>query len=63
MNFIVREKTNMDYDWIRPFMEESWGADFIVSRNKVYYSDQLPGFVAERDGKPVGLCLYHTEDR
>jgi len=34
----------------------------IVSKGKVYYPDQLPGFVAFQAGERAGLATYNIED-
>ena len=34
----------------------------IISKGKVYYPDQLPGFVAFQAGKRAGLATYNIED-
>jgi ribosomal protein S18 acetylase RimI-like enzyme len=33
-----------------------------VSRGRVHYADRLSGFVAIRDGRPVGLLTYRIDD-
>jgi len=34
----------------------------IISKGKVYFPDQLPGFVAFQGGEKVGLATYNIED-
>jgi len=42
-------------------LEEHWGSAIVVTRGKVYQADELPGFAAVREDKPVGLATYRTE--
>jgi ribosomal protein S18 acetylase RimI-like enzyme len=47
--------------WASSLIEEHWGSVRIVTRGKVHDTSVLPGFVALRDAKPVGLATYRTE--
>ena len=62
-NITVRPATNKDKAWIKDLMKREWGANIIVSKGKVYEAEKLPGFIAELDGKPVGLITYHIKNR
>jgi GNAT superfamily N-acetyltransferase len=49
-----------DREWVRRTLAELWG-ELVVSRGRVHEPAALPGFVAERRGKPVGLLTYRIE--
>jgi GNAT superfamily N-acetyltransferase len=48
-----------DYDWATAMLTEEWGAPVVVSRGALHDPRTLPGFVARRDGEPVGLVTFH----
>jgi ribosomal protein S18 acetylase RimI-like enzyme len=56
----VRALDPSDREWKREQLER-WEAARVVSRGKVYDVLTLPGFVAERGEKRVGLLTYHIE--
>ena len=43
--------------------KEWWSSTRIVTCGKIHNADELPGFVAVRDGFPVGLIIYDIDDR
>jgi ribosomal protein S18 acetylase RimI-like enzyme len=47
--------------WAAQLIEEHWGSVKIVTRGKIYDTSALPGFVALKQGKPVGLATYRIE--
>ena len=49
-------------DRIGPFFIENWGSDFIVSRGKIIYGKDLPGFMILKNDKIIGLLTYHLEN-
>jgi GNAT superfamily N-acetyltransferase len=49
-----------DYDWATAMLTEEWGAPVVVSRGVLHDPRTLPGFVARRDGEPVGLVTFHV---
>lgn len=62
ISLTVHPTTPDDAAWIQRFIPARWGADFVVSRGQVYYPQELPGFVVEESGKPVGLATYHITE-
>lgn len=62
-NISYREKTDSDNDWVKGVVSKEWGSTEIVSKDKMYEAVTLPGFIAERDSKPVGLILYAVEGK
>lgn len=61
MNISYREKTESDNDWVKDVVSKEWGSTKIVSKDKMYETTTLPGFIAEQGGKTVGLVLYAIE--
>jgi len=60
-DFSMRPLNASDKDWVKQFIIERWGADKVVAHSVIYYPHDLPGFVATREGKPVGLVTYQIE--
>jgi ribosomal protein S18 acetylase RimI-like enzyme len=57
----VRPLTDADRDWARAWVTEEWGLP-VVSPSGVYDDPAaLDGFVAEDDGRPVGLLLHKID--
>jgi GNAT superfamily N-acetyltransferase len=56
--FLVRPVIPDDVSTVREILEAQWGAAQIISRGKAHQADQLPGFLAFTDDKPVGLITY-----
>ncbi|TCL65921.1 acetyltransferase (GNAT) family protein [Hydrogenispora ethanolica] len=63
MQFQVREKTDADGEWLLLCLKENWGSEKIVTRGRVHQALELPGFIAEQNGKPAGVALYHIGDK
>lgn len=61
MRVEIRATRDDDLEWARRLLEEHWDGVAIVSRGRVHWADQLPGFVAECEGTFVGLLTYHIE--
>jgi N-acetylglutamate synthase-like GNAT family acetyltransferase len=57
-SFRVRPINKDDKKWVGELLKEWWAGPLIVTRGKVHQADELPGFTAEHDGKPVGLITY-----
>ena len=53
---------SQDRAWVRQFITEHWGADFVVARGLVHYPHELSGFVAIQDEGGIGLITYHITD-
>ena len=51
-----------DAEWVREFITQRWGAEFVVAHGAIFYPHQLPGFVAIQSGEKVGLITYRIED-
>ena len=44
-------------------IEKEWASNKVVSREKVYFIDQLPGFIAIHKDKRVGLLTYKINNK
>ena len=60
--FQIRQLSRADVDWVLHFLEERWFSTRIVRRGGVVHADRLPGFIALKDGKAVGLVTYRIDD-
>lgn len=60
--FQVRPLVDGDKGWVTDMLIAHVGSTKIVSRGKVYRADRLPGFVAEREGKTIGLTTFNIEN-
>lgn len=43
---------------IQDFMCENWGSSMMVSRGRVHQLEELPGFIALRNNRIVGILTY-----
>lgn len=60
--FQIRPLNKEDRNWVACLIKEHWGSIKIVSRGKLYDADVLPGFVAVKEDKPIGLVTYRIDD-
>ena len=47
--------------WASRLLRQRWNSEYVVSRGRLHKADELPGFIAFDDGKPVGLLTYNIE--
>ena len=59
--FEIRPLSKGDRAWVAALLGKYYGSARIVTRGKVYQADELPGFAAVQDDKPVGLVTYRIE--
>lgn len=57
----VRPLAEADRAWLRGVVRERWWAPEVVSRGVVHRPEELPGFVAELDGRPAGLATVRID--
>ena len=50
-----------DCDRVASLLASSWGSTIVVSRGVRHDASRLPAFLAERDGKVVGLLTYAVD--
>lgn len=58
----IRKVAQKDKKWIKGFIAKNWGSEKIVAHRKVFYPHNLPGFVAYRGKKVLGLVTYNIKD-
>ena len=56
---IIRSLCEDDINWVRQVIEKEWASNKVVSREKVYFVDRLPGFIAIQEDKRVGILTYN----
>ena len=57
----IRPFEDADREWAAELLAREWGDVTVVSRGRLHDPTHLPGFVAEKDGAPVGLATYHID--
>jgi ribosomal protein S18 acetylase RimI-like enzyme len=57
----VRPLREDERGWVRSTIRERWGSEIVVAHGVVYEPSLLPGFVAEEEGRPIGLLTYVLE--
>ena len=61
--FEIRPLDRDDRDWVAALIEKEWASTKIVTRGKIHHADELPGFAAIANNKPVGLVTYRIDDK
>jgi SAM-dependent methyltransferase len=59
--FSIQSIQDDEREWIRQFMVEHWGSEIMIAHNTKFRPAELPGFIAARDKKKVGLITYNIE--
>jgi N-acetylglutamate synthase-like GNAT family acetyltransferase len=54
----IRLKSRSDNARIVQYIKNNWGGDFLLSKGKKHYCDNLQGLIAEGDYSISGLCLF-----
>ena len=54
----VRELTAVDDDWTLRTLEAGWGSTCVARLGELIDAAKLPGFVAELEGRRVGLVTF-----
>lgn len=62
-SFKIRPLNKDDKIWVAGILKEWWAGPLIVTRGRAHQADALPGFIAEEDGKSVGLTTYEIIDK
>ncbi|MFC1978418.1 GNAT family N-acetyltransferase [Chloroflexota bacterium] len=60
--FKVRSLNKQDHIQVVQILENYWGSTDIVTHGTVHNADQLPGFIAIQDNKPVGVLTYQLHN-
>lgn len=59
----IRVITRDDREWVGKALKNLWGSEEMITRGKLINLKNLPGFIAEEDGRKVGLITYVTARR
>jgi ribosomal protein S18 acetylase RimI-like enzyme len=59
---LVREYRELDRAWAEAYMEEEFGGALQARRGELIDVLSLPGFVAEHDGRAIGIVTYRVQD-
>ncbi len=57
----IRSLRKKDRNWVAALVRQHWGSIRIVTRGTTHLADELPGFAAMQEGKPVGLLTYRID--
>lgn len=58
MSSVIREYRESDRTWAAAYMEDEFGGALQARRGELIDVLALPGFVAEENGRPLGLVTY-----
>lgn len=61
-NIQIRPIKVSDKKWVSSTLKKQWGSMNIVTKGKLYQADNLPGYIAVKDDKRVGLITYNIEN-
>lgn len=59
----VRSLEQNERKWATDLIRNSWGAENVVTRGRVIEATKLPGFIALKEERPVGLLTYNITGR
>jgi GNAT superfamily N-acetyltransferase len=60
---VIREYRELDRAWADSLLDEHFGGALQARRGELVDVLALPGFVAERDSRPVGLLTFRRDGR
>jgi len=58
---IIRPIILQDRSWINKYLIKEWASTNIVSREKIYDTKILPGFIALENNQYIGILTYRIE--
>jgi len=58
----IRPIDESDRSWVTCFIREHWVSEIVVTHGEVFRPAELPGFIADNDGEPLGLITYNIVD-
>jgi len=61
-SILIKLSKNGDIPWIQSVFKDSWDGDFVVTRGKKYYPEDLYGLIAYLENKRVGLLTYREHE-
>jgi ubiquinone/menaquinone biosynthesis C-methylase UbiE len=60
-DFTIQQLQDNERDWVKQLMIEHWGSEIVIAHNTVHKPAEIPGFVAMRGDKKVGLITYNIK--
>jgi len=60
---VIRTYQESDRTWAEAYMDNEFGGALQARRGELIDVLALPGFVAETDGRPVGIVTYRLDGR
>jgi len=61
-DFKIRPIKDCDREWVKKLTIRHWGSEKSVSRGKVLYPHKLPGFLAFKNKRFLGLITYNIKE-
>jgi ribosomal protein S18 acetylase RimI-like enzyme len=61
--FNISPITKSYHAWIKEKLYEHWGSTRVVTRQKMYNADDLPGFIVFEKEQPIGLITYSIQNQ
>ena len=58
ISFQIRPLIAEDKEWVSSTLIEHWGSNRFVTRGRLFFADENPGFIAVQDGKYIGLITF-----
>jgi len=62
-DYRIRPIDDQDRSWIGTLIKELWQSDSVVAHGVIFKPAELPGFIADDDGEPLGLITYRIAER
>lgn len=59
----IRPVSSSDTSWVSQALTNLWGSTKMVTRGKLLDVAKMPGFIAEEEGRKVGLITYVIADQ
>lgn len=60
LKYRIEPLTNTYHDWVVSLLNNQWGSSLIISKGNKHFADKLPGFIAFKEDKPIGLLTYNV---
>jgi N-acetylglutamate synthase-like GNAT family acetyltransferase len=58
MKCSIRDKSESDNAWLSDYLKNSWGSSIVITKGKIYRTEDLEGYIAESNNKVVGIGLF-----
>ena len=59
----IRPIDEDDRSWVGCVIRELWVTDIVVTHGEIFRPAELPGFIADENGEPLGLITYNIDRR